>query len=176
MSVTPINNQPIRFQNINAIDESCDCLGQSFCQLINQNDNTQFQVNSTNLVLNGDFESNLDGWGIYEAIEVTAIIINETADGECDGEIEISATGGFSPYTYSINGGAFSGSNVFSNLCAGNYIITVKDINGNEGSLYTEVFTNVVCGDYEGSTIQDLINDGITLGQLYNCTLEDLQP
>jgi hypothetical protein len=176
MSVTPINNQPIRFQNINSIDESCDCLGQNFCQLINQNDTTQFQLNSTDQIINGNFESNLDGWNVYEAIQVEAVITNESEDGACDGELLISATGGTSPYTYSIDGGAFSGTFNFINLCSGFYTITVKDSLGNEGSLYIEVFENVVCGDYEGATIQDLIDNGITLGQLYNCTLEDLQP
>jgi hypothetical protein len=176
MSVTPINNQPIRFQNVNTIDESCDCLGQNFCQLVNQNDLTQFQLNSTDQITNGDFESNLDGWEVYEAIDVSAVITNESETGECDGELEISATGGTAPYTYSIDGGSFSGTFTFTNLCSGFYTITVKDADGNEGSLYVEVFTNVVCGDYEGATIQDLIDNGITLGQLYNCTLGDLQP
>jgi hypothetical protein len=63
MSITIIPNQPIRFQNEDDIDTSCDCLGQSFCQLINKNDNTQFQLESTtNLVTNGEFTDGLDGW------------------------------------------------------------------------------------------------------------------
>jgi hypothetical protein len=63
MSITIIPNQPIRFQNEDSIDTSCDCLGQSFCQLINKNDPTQFQVQlNTDLITNGDFEDNLDDW------------------------------------------------------------------------------------------------------------------
>lgn len=175
MSVTPINNQPIRFQNVDSIDESCDCLGQNFCQLINKNDQTVFQLNSTDLITNGNFESNLDDWGIFEAIEVTAAITNESAEDECDGEIEATATGGTGPYTYSKDGGLFGASDTFTNLCAGTYVLTVKDSLGNEGSISVEVFTNVICGAYSGATIQDLIDNGITLGQLYNCTLSDLQ-
>jgi hypothetical protein len=176
MSVTPINNQPIRFKNVNAIDESCDCLGQNFCQLVNQNDQTQFQLNSTDQVENGNFESDLSGWVIFEAIYIEATITNETIDGECDGEISIVASGGVAPYSYSIDGGVFGALTTFENLCSGIHIITVKDSEGNEGSKAIDVFENVVCGDYEGATIQDLIDNGITLGQLYNCTLGSLQP
>jgi hypothetical protein len=63
MIITIINNQPIRFQNIDSIDESCNCLGQGFCQLVNKNDVTKFQIESgTNLITNGTFDENLDGW------------------------------------------------------------------------------------------------------------------
>lgn len=173
--ITPINNQPIRFQNVDQIDTSCDCMGQNFCQLINKNDATKFQLSSSDRVTNGNFESNLDDWNIFESISVTADITNESIADECDGEITVSATGGTAPYTYSIDGGSFGASATFSNLCNGTYAITVKDSEGNEGSLSVQVSTNVTCGDYAGATIQDLINDGITLGQLYNCTLGDLQ-
>jgi hypothetical protein len=66
--ITIIPNQPIRFQNADSIDESCMCLGQNFCQLINKNDNTQFQIEGSigdNLVTNGEFDENLDGW-VYD--------------------------------------------------------------------------------------------------------------
>jgi hypothetical protein len=176
MSVTPISNQPIRFQNIDQIDVSCDCIGQDFCQLIQSNDPTQFQLSSTNTLTNGDFESNLDGWTIYEAIEVEATIINESEDGLCDGEIEVSASGGVPGYTYSLDGGAFGATVIFSDLCSGIYIITVKDSEGNEGSISVTVNINIVCGDYQGFTLQQMTDSGITLGQLYNCTLDDIQP
>ena len=47
-----------------------------------------------------------------------------------DGSITITASGATPSYTYSINGGAFQIPNVFNNLNAGNYTITVKDANG----------------------------------------------
>jgi hypothetical protein len=101
MSITIIPNQPIRLQNEGDIYLTCDCLGQNFCQLINKNDNTQFQISSSDQVTNGDFETDLDGWDIFEAIEVEAAVTN-VDEGECDGEIEITATGGLGGYTYSI--------------------------------------------------------------------------
>jgi gliding motility-associated-like protein len=43
------------------------------------------------------------------------------------GAITINATGGLAPYTYSINGGAFQTSNIFTGLPIGPVTITVKD-------------------------------------------------
>lgn len=41
--------------------------------------------------------------------------------------ITVTATGGTTPYTYSINGGAFQSPNTFTNRGAGTYTLTVKD-------------------------------------------------
>jgi hypothetical protein len=177
MSITIIPNQPIRLQNEDDIDLSCDCLGQNFCQLVNKNDNTQFQISSSDQVSNGDFDTDLTGWDIYEAITGTVYITNESSESECDGEVTITASGGTGPYTYSIdNGVTFQSADNFANLCEGDYAIIIKDSNDNTGSVEFTIYVNVDCSLYEGATIQDLIDDGITLGQLYNCTLGDLQP
>lgn len=45
------------------------------------------------------------------------------------GSISSNPSGGTSPYTFSLNGGAFQSSGVFSNLAAGSYSLTVKDVN-----------------------------------------------
>jgi hypothetical protein len=44
-----------------------------------------------------------------------------------NGSITVNVTGGTPPYDYKIGSGAFSSSNVFQNLKAGNYTITVQD-------------------------------------------------
>lgn len=54
-------------------------------------------------------------------------IVDETCGGDCTGELTVTSTGGTS---FSINGGAASANNVFSNLCAGNYTILAEDVNG----------------------------------------------
>jgi hypothetical protein len=83
---------------------------------------------------------------IYTAASVTvnasvSITATATLNGQimCNGgttSITVSAAaGGTAPYTYSINGGAFVSSNVFSSLAAGVYTITVKDANGCMGTL-----------------------------------------
>lgn len=53
-----------------------------------------------------------------------------TCFGLANGMITISATGGTPGYTYSLNGGSSSTSNVFSNLSAGSYAVNVQDANG----------------------------------------------
>lgn len=169
MAITIIKNQPIRFLNADTPSSDCDCLGQSFCQLVNKNDSTQFQVNSSNQAINGTFDNNLDNWNVFEKIAVSVIITNESVEEECDGEIEVTATGGTGPYTYSINGGTFSGINTFTGLCAGVHVITVKDSNGNEGSVSVEIVTNIVCGSYKDT--DDLIP--FQTSQLLNCLTSD---
>jgi hypothetical protein len=46
------------------------------------------------------------------------------------GSISVSATGGKTPYSYSINNGAFSTASVFNSLAVGGYTVIVKDANG----------------------------------------------
>ncbi len=47
-----------------------------------------------------------------------------------NGEITATGTGGVSPYEYSLNGGAFQSSNIFSNLVPGDYEVTIRDVGG----------------------------------------------
>ena len=44
-----------------------------------------------------------------------------------DASITVAATGGQTPYSYSINGNVYQSSNTFAGLAAGNYSVTVKD-------------------------------------------------
>jgi gliding motility-associated-like protein len=50
--------------------------------------------------------------------------------GQTTGRITVTAANGTMPYSYSIDGGNFQSSNVFSSIAAGNHIITVKDAVG----------------------------------------------
>lgn len=174
MAITFIDNQTIRFRT--DIDESCDCLGQPFCQKINKNDLTKFQIKSTDILSNGGFDVDLIGWNVYEAVTGTAAITNESSDGACDGEVTITASGGAGGYTYSIDGTTFQAGATFSDLCDGSYTVTIKDSSGNQGSVNFDIYTNVSCLDYKGFTLQQFIDSEVTLGQLYNCTLNDLKP
>lgn len=45
------------------------------------------------------------------------------------GSVTVNGSGGVTPYTYSINGVNFQGSNLFSGLPSGSYTITIKDAN-----------------------------------------------
>jgi gliding motility-associated-like protein len=62
------------------------------------------------------------------ALAVTTI--NSTC-GASNGIINIgSTTGGVSPYTYSVNGGAFTGTTSYTGFAAGTYTVVVRDANG----------------------------------------------
>lgn len=55
------------------------------------------------------------------------LTIVKMIDCTSDGTLTAYAIGGQPPYVYSINGGAYSPTNVYNNLPAGTYIVTVKD-------------------------------------------------
>ena len=55
---------------------------------------------------------------------------NPTCTGNCDGVIQLSATGGTAGYDFSIDGVNYQVSGVFSGLCAGGYTVYVRDAQG----------------------------------------------
>lgn len=74
--------------------------------------------------------------------QVTATTIGESCGGN-DGTITATATGGTSPYQFSIDGVNFQISNVFSGLATGLYTITLKDANGFTAT--TTIFVPETC-------------------------------
>jgi len=76
---------------------------------------------------------NISGAPIMEYGNTVNVNVNstETITASCDnsatGTITISASGGIGPYTYSVNGGAFQSSNIFTNQSIGPKTITIKD-------------------------------------------------
>lgn len=74
---------------------------------------------------------------------VTILVSNVvTGNRPCEpanGSITATGSGGTTPYTYSINGGAFQISNIFSGLAAATYTITAKDANGCTGTVNATV-------------------------------------
>ncbi len=74
-------------------------------------------------------------------VTATAAVTNETCMN-ANGEIVISATGGSTPYQYSIDGGAtFQSGSTFSGLSAGTYNVVVEDAGGCQGTT-TATITN----------------------------------
>jgi hypothetical protein len=56
-----------------------------------------------------------------------------TTDSGCktsNGALTINATGGTGPYSYSLNNGAASATNIFSALASGNYLVKITDNTG----------------------------------------------
>lgn len=70
----------------------------------------------------------------YEVTQPDLLTLATTApaicDGLSDGSITANAQGGISPYQYAIDKGAWGVTPVFETLVAGNYNITVQDVNG----------------------------------------------
>lgn len=56
--------------------------------------------------------------------------INVSCFGGGDGAVTLTATGGTSPYTYSIDGGSYQAGNIFTNMAAGVHTAVVLDANG----------------------------------------------
>ena len=56
-----------------------------------------------------------------------AVAITKEIDCISNASITVAAIGGKPSYAYSLNGGVYRSSNIFNNLTAGNYYITVKD-------------------------------------------------
>jgi hypothetical protein len=71
----------------------------------------------------------------YIVTEPTPLSVNMiptmiSCNGANDGSLNCQVSGGTSPYTYALNGGAASTSPVFSSLPAGTYTLTATDANG----------------------------------------------
>ena len=79
-------------------------------------------------------------------ISSVPLVTKATCSGNPDGSIMVMANGGQAPYTYALDN-VFQSSNVFNNLSAGNYVVTIKD------NLGCSTRTPVVVGFPEGLEI-----------------------
>lgn len=68
--------------------------------------------------------------GAATLITATATTSDATCAGGADGSLDVSATGGATPYEYSLDGTTFQTASTFSGLPSGNYSITIRDSNG----------------------------------------------
>lgn len=121
-----IPNQPILFRNTDEISNCVPCNEQPYCQIVYETDATQFQIKSNDIVVNGDFEEEDEGWITPIGLTLEAIVTNVTGEGECDGSVSFNVYGGGAGvYYYSINGGTPQTDEVFTGLCAGCYYANV---------------------------------------------------
>jgi len=80
-----------------------------------------------------------------------------------DGRVDVNATGGKSPYQFSINGGAFQSATQFTSLASGTYTITVKDANACEKTVEAVVASSgstLAATATVGADTQCLTNNG----------------
>jgi len=85
--------------------------------------------------------------------EPTAVVANavSTPSTGTNGTITASATGGLTPYTYSINGTNYFSGSLFSNLAPGTYTVYAKDNNGCVSTYSIEVESTIGLDEFEGS-------------------------
>ncbi|MBI5856420.1 MAG: hypothetical protein HZB42_02120 [Sphingobacteriales bacterium] len=85
---------------------------------------------------------------VFDPCSTTTIVVTATkvdaSPNQSNGSITVTATGG-TGFTYSINGGAFQSSNVFTGLAAGSYTVTAKNSNGCIGAVQVTIGTNDPC-------------------------------
>ena len=93
-------------------------------------------------------------------LTVTASKVN-TSICVTDGSIQVNASGGVAPYSYSINGGLYQASNSFSGLGASTYVISVKDAKNCTGSLNVIINLNsIVVTAFATAATSCLSNNG----------------
>ena len=86
------------------------------------------------------------------AVSVTQTHTNTSACVN-DGTITLTATGGVTPYTYSIDNITYQSSRSFTGLGAGNYTAWVKDVNGCKASVSLTIGLNtIVVTAYKANT------------------------
>jgi len=79
------------------------------------------------------------------------------------GTITLTGSGGLAPYTYSLNGGTYQSSGVFSNLSLGTYTVSVQSSAGCTAT------TSVVVNTYSNSTDdQTTAGNNSWIGHIYN--------
>lgn len=86
-------------------------------------------------------------------------VVTESGCGEANGSIAVTPTGGATPYSFRLDGGASQTSGEFSNLAQGVYAVTVED---NDGCT-TVVNASVRSGISYSTSVQQIIQSNCNL-------------
>lgn len=74
-------------------------------------------------------------------VQATAVVTDASCTNSNNGSIQVTASGGTSPYNFSLNNGPFFPNSTFTAVASGSYTILVSDVNGCTAS------TNAVVGN-----------------------------
>lgn len=115
-----------------------------------------------------------------DELELTVETIREPNCTERSADIQVLATGGTAPYTYSIDGTTFVAGDTFTGLTNGNYEFYVQDANGciagpsntipvmvPEDLVATPVNTNIVCFGEPTGSVDATVTGGLGNNQYY---------
>jgi PKD repeat protein len=111
--------------------------------------------------------------GMNPSLTPTSLLCNASGNGK----IIVAVSGGYAPYTYSINGGPYQTSATFNNLSASTYTVTIKDSLACKVSSMTTLTqptplvltpgsVNSTCGNTNGSATANM--SGGTLAYTYS--------
>ena len=120
--------------------------------------------------------------GVVVAMALTPIVINETCENSCNGSIDLNVLNGTAPYIFLWSNGATTQN--ISNLCFGDYSVTVTDAGGCTSFLTvtviaglgnnTTVINEVASMTISSPSIQLIVNDtGGTWTSTCNSCLTD---
>lgn len=85
---------------------------------------------------------------VFAGSGITATVSSTPSDcGVNNGAITVTASGGTTPYTYSLNGGAAQSSQTFSNVPSGTHTVTAQDATGCSASLTFVVDETPISGN-----------------------------
>ncbi|MBS1645415.1 MAG: gliding motility-associated C-terminal domain-containing protein [Bacteroidetes bacterium] len=80
--------------------------------------------------VNGCTRDSLVALGEPTALGVSVVVTNVLCKGGATGTVTVSGSGGVPGYTYALDAGAYTASNLFTSLLAGNHTVHLKDANG----------------------------------------------
>ncbi|MCC7245846.1 MAG: proprotein convertase P-domain-containing protein [Saprospiraceae bacterium] len=87
-----------------------------------------------------------------------------TCNGGSNGTVLVEVGGGQSPFEFSLNGGSYQNSNVFTGLPAGTYTVTVRDALGFEGTTNSVTINEPTAIETSGSANLNIITVTATGG------------
>lgn len=168
-----IDNQTIKFTQEGTTD-SCGCVGKPYCQPVRFTDETQFQIKGDLVNSDPTFGDSYIGWETWDGLLLDIDFTGISEEGYCDGTITATASeGSGTGYEYSLDWGSFSPaiSVNYIGMCAGTYLIIVKDSDGHYASQYVTIGLAFDCSTLAGKELSEMTD--IELYELTNCELND---
>lgn len=85
-----------------------------------------------------------------------ATVTTPTCEGNTDGAVVLTGSGGVMPYAFAKNGGGFSGTSNFPNLQAGSYTFHIRDANGclHDTTIELKGFPRIVISEPDIRTVR----------------------
>lgn len=106
----------------------------------------------------------------HDSLSVYANPNSVSEDGECDGSLQLYASGGYPSYTYSLSNGATNQTGYFDSLCQGIYSVAVYDMAGD--TVYFDIVISNPGNTFNNNTYEDSVYVDSIMGDLQaNCNL-----